>query len=70
MEVHIYSCPFRTGWIYCDIRAQDRQVRSIHINAFNAYLQCQHLDGSGTDINIDVPGENLEKLREQCQNQH
>ncbi len=69
MEVHIYACPFRTGWVYCDIRANDRQVHSVHIDAFNAYLQCQHLDGSGANISIDVPGENLKKLRAQYKSQ-
>ena len=69
MEVHIYPCPFQTGWIYCDIRAQDRKVHSVHGSAFNAYLQCRHLDVSGTNFNVDVPRENLKKLRELYQNQ-
>jgi hypothetical protein len=69
MEVHIYPSPFRTGWIYCDIRASDRKVHSVHDDAFNAYLQCQHLDVSGTNFNVDVPGENLKKLREKYKNQ-
>ena len=69
MEVHIYPCPFRTGWIYCDIRVNDRKVNSVHVDVFNAYLQSQHLDVPGTNFNIDVPGENIKKLREQYKNQ-
>jgi len=69
MEVHIHPSPFRTGWIYCDIRANERKVHSVHDNSFKAYLQCQHLDVSVTNFNIDVPGENLKKLREEYKNQ-
>lgn len=70
MEVHIYPCPFRTGCIYCDIRANDRKLYSVHDNALNAYIHCQHLDVSGTNFNIDVPGENLEKLREKLREKY
>ena len=67
MEVHIYPSPFQTGWIYCDINANDRKVHSVHDDVLNAYLQCQHLDVPGTNFNIDVPGENLKKLKEKLQ---
>jgi hypothetical protein len=69
MDVHVYSCPFRTGLIYCDIRTKGEHVRSTHASVFNAYLVFAHLDTSRANINIDVPGENLEKLRERYKNQ-
>jgi hypothetical protein len=68
MEVHVYSCPFRTGWIYCDIRARGEHVRSVHANAFHAYLAFSHLDEPGVNIKIDVPGVSLKKLREKYEN--
>ncbi len=65
MDVRIYSCPFRTGWIYCDIRAQGEYVRTVHADSLSAYQQLLHLNKSGVNIQVDIAGKNLKSLRQQ-----
>ncbi|WOD39296.1 hypothetical protein [Nodosilinea sp. E11] len=64
MDVRIYACPFRTGWIYCDVGVQGERVRSVHSSAAEAYQQFQHLDQPGATIQVDVAGTSLKALRE------